>query len=155
MDLVFLLLPLTAAIFVGKDAQKRGMNPIGWGIGVFLILIVFLPIYFMVRKPILTEGERPADIAPAGPASNSNYTLFYLGLGWILVSGFVFQVMRITDLEYSYALELFYKINGVLWSLVPLALCTIISDKQIRTIFMALSTIYLVLNLYQVIVEQF
>ena len=47
------LIPLTIGIFVGMDANKRGMNPWGWGIGVFLLLIVFLPLYFIQRKPLL------------------------------------------------------------------------------------------------------
>lgn len=41
------------AYWVYTDAQKRGMNAIGWSIGVFLLLIVFLPIYFISRKPLL------------------------------------------------------------------------------------------------------
>lgn len=49
------LIPLTIGIFVGMDANKRGMNPWGWGIGVFLLLIVFLPLYFIQRKPLLED----------------------------------------------------------------------------------------------------
>lgn len=50
-----MLIALVIAIVVGQDAKKRGMNSWGWGIGVFLLLIVFLPIYLIVRKP-LTEA---------------------------------------------------------------------------------------------------
>lgn len=46
---------LIVAIFVGQDASKRGMNPWGWGIGVFFMLIIFLPIYLIVRKPKIEE----------------------------------------------------------------------------------------------------
>jgi hypothetical protein len=42
---------LVIAVAVGKDATKRGMNAWGWGIGVFLLLIIFLPLYFILRKP--------------------------------------------------------------------------------------------------------
>lgn len=49
------LIPLTIGIFIGLDADKRGMNAWGWGIGVFLLLIVFLPLYFILRKPLLTD----------------------------------------------------------------------------------------------------
>lgn len=38
------------AVFVGRDAQKYRMNPWGWGIFVFFILIVGLPVYFIVRS---------------------------------------------------------------------------------------------------------
>lgn len=53
--LIGLALPLICAIFVGIDASKRGMSGIGWGIGVFLLCIVFLPIYLIVRKPLLPQ----------------------------------------------------------------------------------------------------
>lgn len=52
VTLVSLLIPLLAAIFVGRDASKRGMSAWGWGIGVFLLLIIFLPLYFIMRKPV-------------------------------------------------------------------------------------------------------
>ena len=35
-----------------QDANKRGMSGALWGIAVFLLCIVFLPIYLLVRKPI-------------------------------------------------------------------------------------------------------
>ena len=44
--------------WVSSDAKKRGMNPFAWGLGVFLVLIVFLPIYFIVRKPKLAPVTR-------------------------------------------------------------------------------------------------
>ena len=50
-----MLIPLAVAIAVGIDASKRGMNPWGWGIFVFLILIIGLPAYFITRKPKLSE----------------------------------------------------------------------------------------------------
>jgi hypothetical protein len=37
---------------VSRDAKRRGMNP-PWGIAVGLVLIIFLPLYFCVRKPVL------------------------------------------------------------------------------------------------------
>lgn len=42
---------------VGADAKKRGMS-VAWGWGVFLLMIVFLPIYFIARKPLLTENKK-------------------------------------------------------------------------------------------------
>jgi hypothetical protein len=41
------------AVYVGQDANKRGMSGIGWGLGTFFLCIVFLPLYFIMRKPIL------------------------------------------------------------------------------------------------------
>jgi len=47
-----LVLLLALSIWVGNDARKRGMSA-RWGVGVGLMLIVFLPLYFVVRKPLL------------------------------------------------------------------------------------------------------
>jgi len=55
---ISLLIALIAGIFVGKDARKRGMSAWGWGIGVFLLMIVFLPVYFIVRKPLVGTVEK-------------------------------------------------------------------------------------------------
>lgn len=52
-QLIGMFIALLVAIFVAKDANKRGMNGIAWGAGVFLVMIIFLPIYFIVRKPII------------------------------------------------------------------------------------------------------
>ena len=49
----WILIPLIIAVLVGQDANKRGMNGVLWGIGVFLLCIVFLPLYLIVRKPML------------------------------------------------------------------------------------------------------
>lgn len=46
-----LIIALIVAILIGKDASTRGMNSFGWGIGVFALMIFFLPLYFIVRKP--------------------------------------------------------------------------------------------------------
>jgi hypothetical protein len=53
------------AVWVGSDANKRGMNGIAWGIGVFLLCIVFLPIYLIVRKPML--AQQPYGYPPVQP----------------------------------------------------------------------------------------
>lgn len=49
--LIGLIIALVIAISVGKDAAKRNMNSFGWGLGVFALMIIFLPLYFIVRKP--------------------------------------------------------------------------------------------------------
>jgi hypothetical protein len=51
MQLLGVLIALVVAILVGNDASKRNMNAWSWGIGVFLLLIIFLPLYFIMRKP--------------------------------------------------------------------------------------------------------
>jgi len=52
---IVIAIPLIAGILIGKDANARGMNGVGWGIGVFAVFIVFLPLYFVVRKPLLSQ----------------------------------------------------------------------------------------------------
>jgi len=44
-----------AAMIVASDAKKRGMNELGWCGGVFLMMIIFLPLYLIVRKPLLPD----------------------------------------------------------------------------------------------------
>ncbi len=62
MHLYFgLSIALIAAIFVAVDANKRGMNAIGWAIGTFLLCIIFLPLYLIIRKPVIA---RPAVYPP-------------------------------------------------------------------------------------------
>ncbi|WP_439184532.1 hypothetical protein [Carboxylicivirga taeanensis] len=56
-QLIGALVALTVALFVAKDAEKRGMNPWGWGAFVFLMLIIGLPAYFIARKPKKQEDE--------------------------------------------------------------------------------------------------
>jgi len=40
------------AYWVYTDASKRGMNAIGWAIGTFIICIIALPLYLIMRKPV-------------------------------------------------------------------------------------------------------
>lgn len=54
--LIFGLIVATIiAVLIAKDANSRGMNGTGWGIFVFLICIVALPVYLVVRKPVKEE----------------------------------------------------------------------------------------------------
>ena len=46
-----LIIALVVAIIIGKDAASRGMSGFGWGVFTFLICIVAIPIYLIVRKP--------------------------------------------------------------------------------------------------------
>lgn len=52
------------AVVIARDANRRGMNGIVWGLGVFLLCIVFLPIYLIVRKPVLT-APGAANVPPS------------------------------------------------------------------------------------------
>jgi hypothetical protein len=55
MEVVGYIIAAVVAYLVGQDAVKRGMNPWGWGIFVFLIMIIGLPCYFIFRKPKITQ----------------------------------------------------------------------------------------------------
>lgn len=50
--IVGLIVAAIIGVLIAKDANSRGMNGSGWGIFVFLICIVALPIYLVVRKPV-------------------------------------------------------------------------------------------------------
>ena len=56
MEYVFgIIIAAIIAVLIAKDANSRGMNGTGWGIFVFLICIVALPVYLVVRKPVQEE----------------------------------------------------------------------------------------------------
>ncbi|MEM9884293.1 MAG: hypothetical protein AAF849_00255 [Bacteroidota bacterium] len=50
-----LLIALGVSFWVLMDAKSRGMNATLWAIGVLLLMIVFLPLYFIFRKPKIEE----------------------------------------------------------------------------------------------------
>ena len=79
------IIVLLIAIWVAIDANKRGMNGVLWAIGVFLLCIVFLPLYLILRKPIVAQpygqpypppGSAPSPFQPPaqmyGPRFCSN-----------------------------------------------------------------------------------
>lgn len=45
------IIAVIIAVLIGKDASSRGMSGIGWGIFTFLLCIVAVPVYLVVRKP--------------------------------------------------------------------------------------------------------
>jgi hypothetical protein len=55
--IVGLAIAAVIGILIGKDAQSRGMSGAGWGIFSFLICIIAVPIYLVVRKPRLDERK--------------------------------------------------------------------------------------------------
>jgi hypothetical protein len=50
ITIIGLAIAAIIGIAVAKDAKERG-NSQWWGVGVFLFLIIFLPIYLLVRNP--------------------------------------------------------------------------------------------------------
>jgi hypothetical protein len=63
--LIALVIALAPAVWVRKDAIKRGMSP-RWGMGVFWFMILFLPLYFVLRKPVRCSvcGAKIEDSCP-------------------------------------------------------------------------------------------
>jgi hypothetical protein len=51
MEIIGLLIALVIAFFIKGDADSRGMNGWMWGIFTFLVCIITLPLYILVRKP--------------------------------------------------------------------------------------------------------
>ena len=55
MEILMVLIMATilaiVAIIIAKDAESRGMSGIRWGVFTFLISILAIPIYLIVRKP--------------------------------------------------------------------------------------------------------
>ena len=50
-SIIGFIIDVLIAIWVYNDAQRRGMNGIGWAIGTFLLCVIFLPLYLIIRKP--------------------------------------------------------------------------------------------------------
>jgi hypothetical protein len=62
MLLIAVIAPLFVAWWVASDAKKRGYTRgqiIGWFLGVWLLLIVFLPLYLILRSRS-AKPTRPA-----------------------------------------------------------------------------------------------
>jgi MFS family permease len=55
-QLIGVVIAAVIGIFVGKDASERGMNGWLWGIFTFLLCIIALPVYLIVRKPKVGGG---------------------------------------------------------------------------------------------------
>lgn len=64
---VVILLCTICGVIVSNDAHKRGMNLLLWGLFAFLFSIVSLPLYLIIRKPLLSQFriqiESPIDAA--------------------------------------------------------------------------------------------
>ena len=58
--LISFIIPLLIAFWVASDARKRGYSRsavIGWFLGVWLLLIVFLPLYLIFRSRQRSPSE--------------------------------------------------------------------------------------------------
>jgi hypothetical protein len=51
--LIYLAIAAICGVLVGNDAQKRGMSQ-WWAIFVFLVFIIGLPMYVIMRKPLIS-----------------------------------------------------------------------------------------------------
>jgi hypothetical protein len=73
--LLSIVVGAVAGYWVYTDAKKRPMNATGWGIGTFLLCIVFLPLYLIIRKPELPPGYPPPGTPgyPPPPPGTAGY----------------------------------------------------------------------------------
>ncbi|MBE0478476.1 zinc ribbon domain-containing protein [Candidatus Aerophobetes bacterium] len=67
--LIGLIVPLLVAVWVASDAKKRGYSSAaitGWFAGVFLLLIVFLPLYLILRsrRPYYLKKNEATRLCP-------------------------------------------------------------------------------------------
>lgn len=62
-----LCLAAVVGFLVAQDANKRGMSGVGWGVATFLFCIVFLPLYLLMRKPLLSQSIPALQFAPQAP----------------------------------------------------------------------------------------
>ena len=52
MEFIGIIIAAVIGVLIGKDANTRGMNGTAWGIFTFLLCIIALPIYLIVRQPV-------------------------------------------------------------------------------------------------------
>jgi hypothetical protein len=67
-QLLGMAIAAVVAGWVSADAQRRGLKKstaLGWGVGVLLVLIVFLPLYLYMRRKDFEAGNAPSGAATA------------------------------------------------------------------------------------------
>ena len=77
MMLIAIVIPLLIAWWVASDAKKRGYNQgaiVAWFLGVWLVLIVFLPLYFILRPKSTTLRPKSTTLRPK-PSRQVNSTM--------------------------------------------------------------------------------
>jgi hypothetical protein len=76
--ILFYVVPLIVAMWVFFDSQKHGYTfwqGLLWAIGVFFILIIFLPLYFFSRN----KRRKMAPVPGQAQAPTSGTPCFYCG----------------------------------------------------------------------------
>ncbi len=71
MQTIAMLIPLLVAVWVFLDAKSRGKDlsrALLWGFGTFLLLIIALPLWLLLRPPI--RGASSADKYSRAKAQN-------------------------------------------------------------------------------------
>ena len=61
MHTIAMLIPLLVGVWVFLDARSRGKDISGailWGVGTFLILIIVLPLWLLLRPPLASASSR-------------------------------------------------------------------------------------------------
>ena len=48
---------ILVSFWVHKDADRRGNNATAWAIGTFLLLIIVLPLYFIMRNEYYEQHQ--------------------------------------------------------------------------------------------------
>ena len=79
------LIALLIAILVYKDANSRGMPAFAWSAGVFLLMIVFLPLYFILRKHKLPGEVRPPNSKSINIAQNATIVIILIALAALIL----------------------------------------------------------------------
>lgn len=46
-----LFVSFIAGVLIGRDAVRRGMSGLGWGLFTMIALVIALPLYAIVRRP--------------------------------------------------------------------------------------------------------
>lgn len=70
MEFLSLLILFAVSVWVYRDAVSRGYtsgSALLWSIGVFALLIIFLPIYLITRKPRVERTDFSNDSYRSGP----------------------------------------------------------------------------------------
>jgi hypothetical protein len=56
--LVAIIIASGFGLIVAKDAKEYRMNPLFWGLGTTLLLIIFLPLYIFIRIYHKKENDK-------------------------------------------------------------------------------------------------
>ncbi len=74
MWLIVIIIPLIIAWWVATDARKRGYSQSAsliWFLGVWLVLIVFLPLYLILRPKTPRQSDSPQSESPLSDTPQS------------------------------------------------------------------------------------